>query len=183
MVEWGSVKLPELEYRQRDRDPAKSHPEPGLVHLPTGLRMDWAIERFQNRGEWREYMIYSPPGEDWQLRLRVFGWILLHRRIEKHLGLGFMDLSYREGRKLEPEFLRKFGQEYVCDEIIPEPGSVMPDWTEERRDAVVMLLFWQLEADASATSRKDPYPSKIEFMKDVPELFVGTYRNPAWERL
>ncbi|PID37530.1 MAG: hypothetical protein CR993_00005 [Rhodobacterales bacterium] len=94
-----------------------------------------------------------------------------------------MDLSYREGRKLEPEFLRKFGQEYVCDEIIPEPGSVMPDWTEERRDAVVMLLFWQLEADASATSRKDPYPSKIEFMKDVPELFVGTYRNPAWERL
>ncbi|PIE08767.1 MAG: hypothetical protein CSA74_00535, partial [Rhodobacterales bacterium] len=176
MVEWGSVKLPELEYRQRDRDPAKSPPEPGLVHLPTGLRMESVPTRLQNRGEWREYMLYSPPGEDWRLRLRVYGWIGLHRRIEKHLGLGFMDLSYGEGRKLAPEFLRKFGQEYVCDEIIPEPGSAMPDWTEERRDAVVMLLFYILEVLQSIFADGDPCPSTIKFMEEVPDIFIGTYR-------
>lgn len=52
-----------------------------------------------------------------------------------------------------------------------------------RRDTILMLLFGNSETDASAASRKDPYLSKIEFTKDVPELFVGTYRNPAFQRL
>ncbi|MDA5095213.1 hypothetical protein O2N63_14085 [Aliiroseovarius sp. KMU-50] len=82
----------------------------------------------------------------------------------------------------EPEFLRNFGQDYICGEFTPEPGSEMPDWTEQRRDAVVMLLFWYLVENASAANRSDPYPSKIEFKKDVPEFFLCTYSNPVWKR-
>ena len=114
--------------------------------------------------------------------MSVYGWIGLHRRIEQHLGLAPRSLTWREGRKAEPEFLPKFGQEYFCDEIVPEPGSVMPVWTEERRDAVLLLLFWLLEAVKAEPGSRDPYPSTIKFRKDVPEIFKGTYCNPAWQR-
>ena len=79
-------------------------------------------------------------------------------------------------------FLRDFGQEYFC-QFIPEPGFEMPVWTEARRDAVVMMIFWLMEASMRNPKLSDPYPSTVTFKGDVPDLFLGTYRNPAWERL
>ena len=88
----------------------------------------------------------------------------------------------RKKRKAENEFLRQFGEEFICYRVSPEPDSTMPQWTPERRDVLILLLFFALEA--SRRRNEDPYPSTLEFFSDdVPRELHGTYRNPIWERM
>lgn len=183
MLEWGPVRFPELENRTIDLDSKKPQPKPGLVHLPTGMRMTWPVCMY-HRGEHRVYALHSPPDEDWQVSIRIYGWLLLRERLKRHyVDIDFAKTSFSEELSLEEEFIPKFGHEYICNKIAPEPGSGMPDWTEKRRAAAIMLLFYYLEAPLPQQKDNRPYPSTMKFVRDVPDLFLGTYQSPAWERL
>ncbi len=185
MIEWGSLELPELDYWRGSCEVGKHHPATGLIHLSTGLGATHAISQYEERGEYRELLIYAPPGEEWLLRLRITGGNGLRGRVAAHLGLRSLltELTVDERLEAISAFLRDFGQEYFCQEFTPEPGFEMPVWTEARRDAVVMMIFWLMDGSAYTPKMTDPYPSTVTFKGDVPDLFLGTYRNPAWERL
>ena len=185
MIEWGSLELPELDYWEGGREVGKHHAATGLIHRRTGLGATHATLRYEERGQNRELLIYAPPGEEWLLRLRITGANGLHGRIAAHLGLRSLltELTPKEQVNAKMAFLRDFGQEYFCQEFIPEPGFEMPVWTDTRRDAVVMMIFWLMEASMRNPKLSDPYPSTVTFKGDVPDLFLGTYRNPVWERL
>ena len=186
MVEWGAVNLPELDFRPTFFDVTKNPAEPGLVHFPTGLRIDFTGTLVENRGEWRDYLIYAPAGEDWLVRVSIYDVTHLTNRVEKHFGIKSLlfGTPIEDRNRLRNAFLREFGHDYLCSFMAAEHGYSMPDWTEDRRDAVVMMLFWFLEADKSSPSRNDPYPSKMTFKEKVPAAFLDKiFKNPAWDRL
>ena len=184
MIEWGSLELPELDYWRGSCEVGKHHPATGLIHLSTGLGATHATLRYEERGLNRELLIYAPPGEEWLLRLRITGGNGLYGRVAAHLGFSILLTELPVDERLEAisAFLRDFGQEDFC-QFIPEPGFEMPVWTEARRDAVVMMIFWLMDGSAYTPTMTDPYPSTVTFEGDVPDLFLGTYRNPVWERL
>ncbi len=189
MVKWGSVELPELEHRPRiGGKPERWPAEPGVVHLPTGMRLDYDIKAlpFIDRGQWQELLLYAPPGEDWQVHIvtavKAPG---LTNRIVDYLGTDLhqhFHWSFEKQEAAKHDFLSRFGQEFVCYRVDLREGSAMPEWTAERREAMLLLLFAWLEHPW--TNDKDPYPSTLTFCTDdVPEVLHGTFRNPAWERL
>ncbi|MCU9848684.1 hypothetical protein OEZ60_11780 [Defluviimonas sp. WL0024] len=185
MVMWGSVEVPELEDRPIiGGDPKRWPAEPGTVHLATGMRMFGAPYNEPNRGDSdEEFLLYPPPGESWLLRVTAYvPWPGLRERVAKHLGVASLfELPVPVLRKAENEFLRTFGEEFVCSSVAPEPHSLPMRWTAERRDALVLLLFWCLEQ--SRVNHHDPYPSTLLFRPEgVPADLHGTFRNPIWER-
>ena len=184
---WGSVEVPELEYHLRPGGPERrEHPAPSIVHLPTGLGMDVATDAQIDRGQWQEWMLFPPPGETWFARAILFQTSPgITYRIPEYFGLTpkeFANRSIEEMLSLTAEYYRAVGQTYTCGALTPEPGSPPVIWTAERRDAVVLMLCWIVEAPEIRRTF-DPMPSCITFVpKGVPEEFHGTFRNPIWER-
>ncbi|MCG7518782.1 hypothetical protein [Ruegeria sp. Ofav3-42] len=118
------------------------------------------------------------------MRIIVTGMSSLDNRVAKHIGLAWLsDVPPKEQTTARNSFRRECGQEYFCKQFFPEPGSDTPAWTGEQRDAILLMLFWELDRPIPVTAKVDPYPSTIQFNENVPELFLGTFDNPASARL
>ncbi len=179
MVKWGQLEVPELEYRPcMGGDRRKWPAEPGVVHLPTGMRLDSGAEPYEMRGEESHYLLFSPPSENWIMR------VIMGRRedIDDRLARK-LNLTYHDFRKLpveqkieeEKRILYEDGDRYVCKSILPENDSKSMEWTEERRDAFLLMMFWMKEGGGN---EGDPLPSLIHFRPvGVPEQFHGDFRN------
>ena len=94
-----------------------------------------------------------------------------------------LNLSYHDFRKLpvaqrieeKKRILYEDGDRYVCKSILPENDSKSMEWTEEKRDAFLLMMFWINEA---GRKERDPLPSLIHFRPvGVPEQFHGDFRN------
>ncbi|OYU17426.1 MAG: hypothetical protein CFE34_15810 [Rhodobacteraceae bacterium PARR1] len=94
-----------------------------------------------------------------------------------------LNLTYHEFRKLpveqkieeEARILYEDGKRYVCKSVLPEKDSKSMEWTEDRRDAFLLMMFWVEEV---GRAESDPLPSLIHFRPvGVPEQFHGDFRN------
>ena len=75
MIKWGSVEVPELEYRAiiGGPDGIVRPEEPGVVHLPTGMRLNHDYKVFVDRGQWQAFQLFPPRGEDWLVQVFTAG--------------------------------------------------------------------------------------------------------------
>jgi hypothetical protein len=194
MVRWGGVEIAELD--QIPLAPGSKAPvdEQHLLafgttlHRPTGLRLTPYQSDWNDRGMNREFYLTPPPPETWRIEVVVRdGHPLIRTRVRDHLGLTLNDdIPHDVEVDLSGRMLVDFGEVFDCFSAAPawgEPGAV---WTVERRDALVLMLFWALERYGRYNHHMfptGPFPSTLKFQPDgVPEALHGTFRNPAWQR-
>jgi hypothetical protein len=179
MVKWGQLEVPELEYRPcMGGDRRKWPAEPGVVHLPTGMRLHSVEDPNETRGAESHSLLFSPPSENWIMRVIMGRGEDINDRLARKL-----NLTFHEFRKLpvaqrieeEKRILYEDGKRHVCKSILPENDSKSMEWTEDRRDAFLLMMFWTKEGRGS---ERDPLPSLMHFRPvGVPEQFHGDFRN------
>lgn len=185
MVKWGTLDLPELEHRPRIGFVPANWPEkPGIVHLPTGLRLDNSSGPGDERGEYRHFLLHAAPGEDWLVRIILAGPHRIENSVNLHHGgnrPGIFGWPAVKRHAAVLNYLRRYGYTLSCSSVRPEPGFDMPAWPEGRREALLLLLFWLTENSGSVAPH-NPFPSTITFSGDVPDALRGTFKSPAWQR-
>jgi hypothetical protein len=189
MVRWGKVEVPELAHEPHISWPGDPEWLGIATHLPTGLRLQPYQSDWNDRGMDSEFYLTPPSGEDWRLEVVArLGHPLIRTRVRDHLGLTLNDpIPYETDVALSGQMLITFGEVYECFSAAPARGQPPAIWTEERRDALVLMLFWALERYGRYRHRSfpvGPFPSTLHFRPDgVPEALHGTFRNPVWDRL
>lgn len=179
MVKWGQLEVPELEYRPCwGGDRSKWPAEPGVVHLPTGMRLDSDIEPEEKQREEAHYLLFSPPSENWITRVIMGRGKDINDRLAEKLNLSYREIIYLPvERRIEERhrILAEDGDRYLCKSILPEKDSLSMEWTEEKRDAFLLMMFWMNEA---GSKKSDPLPYLMHFRPvGVPEQFHGDFRN------
>ncbi|MCU0826334.1 MAG: hypothetical protein MUE52_02750 [Tabrizicola sp.] len=192
MVRWGKVEVPELDQiplRPGTKAPVQGH---GLLafgttlHRPTGLRLTAYQSDYNDRGMWHEFYLTPPAEEDWRLEVAVTTRFSIRSRYIDHLGPSFgKDLKPDQThRDLMGQLLLK-GEEYECTSATRAYGAPPAQWTVERRDAAVLMLFWAMECEVRSIygdTPAGPLPSTLIFAPmDVPRHLHGTFRNPVWQ--
>lgn len=188
MVRWGAVAVPELAHEPRIPWPGEPERLGVTTHLPTGLQLRAFQSDWNDRGMNREFYLTPPEGEDWRLEVVTRnGHPTIRARVRDHLGLTLNDpIDVETEVALAGRMLVDFGEVYDCFTAAPARGDPPAVWTTERRDALVLMLFWALERFGRYDHRRyptGPFPSTLEFRPEgVPEALHGTFRNPVWER-
>ena len=194
MVRWGKVDVPELD--QIPLLPGTHAPVAGqhllsngtTLHRPTGLRLTAYQSDCNDRSMHYEFYLTPPTGKDWRLEVvATDGHPTLRSRVRDHLGLNPNDPFHICEPELTRQMLVTHGQVFDCVTAAPAPGKPPALWTVERRDALVLMLFWALERMGRYDYHSyptGPFPSTLEFQPEgVPEELRGTFRNPVWQAL
>jgi hypothetical protein len=189
MVLWGKAEVPELAHEPRVSWPGEPEGLGITTHLPTGLRLQEFQSDWNDRGMNREFYLTPPPGEEWRLEVVVRdGHPTIRARVRDHLELTLNDpIPHDTDVRLSGQMLVTHGQNFDCFAAAPAHGNPPARWTNERRDALVLMLFWALERFGRYnhhTYPTGPFPSTLQFQPHgVPEVLHGTFRNPVWERI
>jgi hypothetical protein len=142
-----------------------------------------SIEENSGGGE-LHYLLYGPKDEGWTVRVvsQELGRYLPHG-IQDSLGLSYEEfnaMTAQEEVAHEIDFLKIHGHGHEYKHVIPEGASPPPRWSAERRDALVMMVFYFTEGYRN----HGPFPSRLTLRAPgIPETLWGTFRNPIWERL
>lgn len=180
---WGKTEVPELTYVPiMMTKPWIPDQKPGAFHQPTGLRLMSVPTLTERRGYEQDFFLYGPEDEGWTLRISTDAEAFLRNRLLAHIGmesLAFSALPSDRSGAVEIAFLKEHGDAFECVSALPERASPPARWTVERRDALVMMLFFSLER----RHEDGPFPSMLTLRAlGVPEELQGEFRNPIWER-
>lgn len=183
---WGETEVSELTYvpitLTKPWKPGQQH---GVIHFPTRLRLMSVPTLVETRGYEQDFFLYGPKEEGWIARVSTDNaGSSVTTRLLANLGMTSRDFSRlpsEERHALQVAFLKTHGNEFECQSVRPEKASPPILWSVDRRDALVMMLFFSLEY---GHHEYGPFPSVLTLRATgLPAELQGKFKNQIWQQL